>query len=71
MTIKFASNSEFLVNLWIILVHPIHSYRRDGFGQFENVEFKGMGQYGHSSYDDFRAQILFYKVNIAGDIANK
>ena len=47
-----------------------NTYKRQGYGQFSFVEFKGMGQYGYSSYDDLRAQILFYGVNIAGNAAN-
>ena len=41
----------------------IHEYIRNGYGQFENVEFKGMGQYGYTSFDDLRAQILFWGVD--------
>ena len=40
-----------------------HDYLRRGVGQFENVEFKGFGQFGHDRYDDHRCQILFYNIN--------
>ena len=40
-----------------------HDYVRLGHGQFENVEFKGFGQYGYDSYVDLRSQILFYQID--------
>ena len=44
-----------------------HQYIRNGYGQFSFVEFKGMGQFGYTNFDDLRSQILFYQVNTAGD----
>jgi hypothetical protein len=31
-----------------------NTYLREGYGQFSNVQFKGMGQFGYTNYDDFR-----------------
>jgi len=48
----------------------VHTYYRNGYGQFSFVEFKGMGQFGYSEYDDLRAAILFYNVDGDGDADN-
>ena len=34
-----------------------HNYTRSGFAQFSFVEFKGMGQHGFTSYNDYRYTI--------------
>jgi hypothetical protein len=47
-----------------------HDYIREGYGQFSFIELKGMGQHGYTNYDDLRAQIVFYDVNVAGDLDN-
>ena len=46
-----------------------HEFVHAGYGQFENVEFKGMGQFGYTNYDDLRAQILFWGTNPTPDIS--
>ena len=45
-----------------------HEFVHQGYGQFENVEFKGMGQFGYTNYDDLRAQILFWDINPTEDL---
>lgn len=39
-----------------------HNYTRSGFAQFSNVEFKGMGQHGYTSYNDYRYEFNVFKI---------
>ena len=43
------------------------TYHRSGYGQFSNVEFRHMGQFGYQDINDPRTAIAFYNINGAPD----
>ena len=43
------------------------TYHRSGYGQFSNVEFRHMGQFGCQDIKDPRTAIAFYNINGAPD----